>query len=226
MALIHELLPKIMAEVGPVAKNQTNLFQKYKFRGIDDIYDAVQHILAKHGVSCLPSVVDSVRHERNSKDGGLLTFTCLTVDYTFYALDGSFVVARTMGEAMDSSDKSTNKAMSSAQKYALIQSLCLPTSEAKDSESESPEALGRGNNTVPKRTNSSHNLTEQTNSTSNEDWENVITIGEQNKWPRAYMKFWIKEQHKKKAAIEVYQLALDRFSKLNEIAEDAHANAV
>lgn len=41
-----------------------------------------------------------------------------------------------IGEAMDSGDKSCNKAMSAAQKYAFLQIFCIPTEEPKDTENE------------------------------------------------------------------------------------------
>ncbi len=40
---------------------------------------------------------------------------------------------------MDSGDKSANKAMSAAYKYALMQVFCIPTDEPKDTENETHE---------------------------------------------------------------------------------------
>jgi hypothetical protein len=53
-----------------------------------------------------------------------------------------------IGEAMDSGDKSANKAMSAAQKYALLQVFCIPTEEPKDTENETHtvEPKGDGGN--------------------------------------------------------------------------------
>ena len=58
--------------------------------------------------------------------------------YTFYAEDGSSVSAVVQGEGMDSADKSSNKAMSVAFKYACFQVLCIPTEEMKDPDAETP----------------------------------------------------------------------------------------
>jgi len=142
--LIFRAMPAIMKEVGHIEKSRQNPQQGYKFRGIDEVYEAVQLVLAKHGVCVIPFVQQQSREERATKSGGgVLTYTILTVDHTFYAEDGSSVVARTVGEAMDSGDKSSNKAMSAAMKYALLESLCIPTREAKDTEEESPEPAPR-----------------------------------------------------------------------------------
>lgn len=140
---IFRAMPAIMKEVGHIEKSRQNPQQGYKFRGIDEVYEAVQLVFAKHGVFPVPFVQGSTREERQTQKGGVLIYTILTVDTTFYAEDGSSVTARTVGEAMDSGDKSSNKAMSAAMKYAIIEALCIPTREAKDTEDESPEPAPR-----------------------------------------------------------------------------------
>ena len=51
--------------------------------------------------------------------------------------DGSIHTVTTYGEAMDSGDKATNKAMSIAYKYAAFQAFCIPTEEtAIDADAE------------------------------------------------------------------------------------------
>mgnify|MGYP000196155837 CR=1 FL=1 len=74
----------------------------------------------------------------DTKSGGTMNYTRLLVGYSFYAADGSSVRAVVAGEAMDSADKSTNKAMSAALKYALLQIFCVPT-EMDDADAETHE---------------------------------------------------------------------------------------
>lgn len=51
-------------------------------------------------------------------------------DFDFVSTeDGSIHTVTTYGEAMDSGDKATNKAMSIAYKYAAFQAFCIPTEE-------------------------------------------------------------------------------------------------
>ena len=139
---IFELIPKIMSEVGAIEKTRTNTQGSgYKFRGIDDVYGALQPLLHKHGVFFVPTVLESDREERQSKAGGTLIYTVLKVKYTFFADDGSTFESVVTGEAMDSGDKSSNKAMSAALKYVLLQVFCIPTEEEKDTEYHSPEVL-------------------------------------------------------------------------------------
>jgi hypothetical protein len=136
---IFAALPAVMKEVGFVAKTRKNTQQGYSFRGIDDMYQATQLALANNGVCVVPFVVSREREERVRDGGKAMFYVCLVIDHTFYAEDGSFIVARTVGEAMDPGDKSSNKAMSAAMKYALIESLCIATAEPKDTENDSPE---------------------------------------------------------------------------------------
>jgi hypothetical protein len=136
-SLIYKQIPKVMAEIGAIGKDRKNLQQNYQFRGIDDIYNACNAVLAEHEVFAVPKVLDIKREERSTKSGGLLIYTILTVSYTFFAADGSNVECITIGEAMDSADKSCNKCMSAAHKYALIQVFAIPTVESKDTEGQS-----------------------------------------------------------------------------------------
>lgn len=144
---IFKKIPLVMHEIGAVGKDRKNQQQGYQFRGIDDIYNAVNAALAKHGVFCVPSIEDMKREERQTQKGGTLFYTILTIKYVFYASDGSSVEARTVGEAMDSGDKSCNKAMSAAQKYAFLQVFCIPTEEPKDAEEETHEVAPQPNPT-------------------------------------------------------------------------------
>lgn len=133
---IYKLIPLVMAEIGAIGKNRKNVSQGYQFRGIDDVYLAVNAALAKHQVFCVPKVLSNSREERQTKNGGLLIYTIMEIEYTFFAPDASSVTATMIGEAMDSGDKSCNKAMSVAQKYAFLQMFCIPTEEPKDTENE------------------------------------------------------------------------------------------
>mgnify|MGYP003407579216 FL=1 len=137
--LIFEKISYIMSEVGVVKKDKRNTMQNYNFRGIDDMYNALNVHMAKAGVFVTSEVTDVKREERPSKQGGVLMYSILTMKFKFYAGDGSSVESVTMGEAMDSGDKSMNKAMSVAYKYALMQIFCIPTDEPKDPENDSPE---------------------------------------------------------------------------------------
>lgn len=139
-AMIYKQLIACLRGTSAITKDKKNAQQGYRFRGIDDVYNALHPIFEENGVLPVPEVLESRREERQTKGGGNLIYTVLKLKVTFYAEDGSNVSAIVQGEGMDSADKSTNKAMSAAYKYALFQLLCIPTEEtATDADAETPE---------------------------------------------------------------------------------------
>lgn len=137
---IYGALAKVMADVGAVGKSKKNAQQGYQFRGVDDVVAHVQDVMATHGVVCVPRVVEREREMVSTKSGGSMASVRLLVEHTFFAVDGSSVSCVTLGEAMDSGDKASNKAMSAALKYALTETLLIPTYEVdRDTEEQSPQ---------------------------------------------------------------------------------------
>lgn len=141
--LIYQKVSEVMGAVKAIAKNRKNSVQNYSFRGIDDLYNELNEHLAKAGIFFTSEVAEQKREERQNKSGGTLIYTVLRIKWTVYASDGSSVTTETVGEAMDSGDKSCNKAMSAAYKYALMQLFCIPTDEPKDTEEETHEIAAR-----------------------------------------------------------------------------------
>jgi len=140
---IFAALAAVMADCTEVAKRDVNTDQRYYFRGVDAVVNAVGPLLRKHGVLSIPRLVHVDYAERTSKQGSLGTVCRMVVDYTFYASkDGSTLPepVRVASEAMDWSDKATAKAMSVAERTALIQALALPT-DAADPDAETPQAV-------------------------------------------------------------------------------------
>jgi len=136
---IFEAISAVMTDITAVTKSKRNTHQGYDYRGIDDVYNELHAILARHKVFSVPEVIAERSEERTSKSGSTTVYRILTINFHFYTDDGSFVTARMIGEAMDSGDKASNKAMSVAQKYAFLQVFCIPTRELKDPEHDDHE---------------------------------------------------------------------------------------
>ncbi|EKQ4677557.1 ERF family protein [Salmonella enterica subsp. enterica serovar Ruiru] len=118
-----------MAEVG-ISKDRENRQQGFAFRGIDQVYNALAPMLAKHGLVILPRITERTVTERVTPKGALLFYVVVKAEFDFVATeDGSKHTVVTYGEAMDSGDKATNKAMSIAYKYAAFQTFCIPTEQ-------------------------------------------------------------------------------------------------
>lgn len=120
------------AEKG-IGKNRKNDQQGFSFRGIDDVLNRMSHHLVEANLVIVPRVVTREVHERVNARGNPLFYVTVTVDYTITSsVDGSSVVCTTVGEAMDSGDKATNKALSAAYKYMAFQTFAIPISDDAD----------------------------------------------------------------------------------------------
>lgn len=137
---IYQSIAKILEEVPAIGKNKRNTTQNFMFRGIDDVMNTFQPLLAKHKVFIVPQVLEQTREERQTSKGATLIYSICKIKYTFYAEDGSNIEAIVVGEGMDSGDKATNKAMAIAMKYAMFQVFCIPTEEMKDPDGDTPPA--------------------------------------------------------------------------------------
>jgi hypothetical protein len=127
-----------------IGKDRRNQQQGYNFRGIDEVYNALSPMLAAHKLCILPRMISREQTERQSAKGGALFYTTVEAEFDFVsAEDGSIHVVRTFGEAMDSADKSTNKAMSAAYKYAAMQTFCIPTEGDNDADATTHDVAPR-----------------------------------------------------------------------------------
>ena len=143
---VYEAIAGVMADLAKtgISKDSTNSQQNFKFRGIDAVYNALATKLAAHKLCILPRVLSREVTEKQTRSGGALFYTVLDVEFDFVsAEDGSKHTVRTIGEAMDSGDKSTNKAMSAAYKYACIQAFCIPTEGDNDADGTTHEVMTR-----------------------------------------------------------------------------------
>jgi len=140
---VYKAIAAVMADLSieGISKSKRNTQGAgYNFRGIDDVMNTLSGLLAKHGLVIIPRVMTRENVERASKSGGALFFTAVEVEFDLVSVeDGSKHTARTAGEAMDSSDKSTNKAMSAAYKYMAIQTFCIPTEGDNDADAHTYE---------------------------------------------------------------------------------------
>lgn len=123
-----------------IGKDRKNDQQGYKFRGIDDVYNALAPILSQNELVIVPRVLSRDVVERKTAKGNALFYVTCEVEFTLVcSVDGSEVKAVTYGEAMDSGDKATNKAMSAAYKYMAMQTFCIPTEGDNDAEAQTHE---------------------------------------------------------------------------------------
>ena len=140
---VYKAINAVQAELAKtgITKDRTNSQGSgYKFRGIDDVYNSIAPLLSKHGLCILPRVLSREVTERASKSGGALFYVVVEAEFDFVCTkDGSKHTVKTFGEAMDSGDKATNKAMSAAYKYAAFQAFSIPTESDNDADAHTHE---------------------------------------------------------------------------------------
>ena len=147
-----------LAKVG-ITKSRTNQQgASYKFRGIDDVFNTVSPLMAEHGLCILPRVLTRECVERQTKAGGAIFYVTVEVEFDFVsAEDSSKHTVKTFGEAMDTSDKATNKAMSAAYKYAALQAFAIPTEGDNDADLHTHEVAPKAKTTTVQKTPLSEN---------------------------------------------------------------------
>ena len=143
---VYKAIAAVQSELAAIgiSKDKQNEMQHYSFRGIDDVYGALAPILAKNKLCVLPRVISRTCEERQTQKGGVLYSVTVESEFDLVsAEDGSKHTIRTIGEAMDSADKATNKAMSAAYKYAAFQAFCIPVEGMEDADATTPEPLAK-----------------------------------------------------------------------------------
>ena len=138
---------KITAELESVAKNLTVGYGRnsYKAVGERDVIDAVKPLEVKYGVYSYPchrEIIDSQVFETTRDDGKTVTtfFSRIQTVYRFVNIDDpvDFLDITSFAEGIDSQDKGSGKAMTYADKYALLKAYKISTGDDPDQEASEP----------------------------------------------------------------------------------------
>ncbi len=136
---IYESISDIMSEMGGTPKTGKNEYEGYTYRSIDDVYTALQPLLGKHGVVIVPKVLSRESLTANTLTGKPSQRCIMEVEFKVVNRYGSSLKITTWGEALDTSDKATNKALTAAYKYAMIELFCIAVGQ-EDADASSIEA--------------------------------------------------------------------------------------
>lgn len=140
---VYAAIQKVSGELAKtgIGKDSKNAQQNYSFRGIDSVMNGLSPALVQHGLVIVPRVLSRDVVERTSKSGSLQFFVTVCVEFTAVAVaDGSMHAAIIYGEAQDTADKATSKAMSAAYKYFAFLTFCIPTEGVlEDADATTPE---------------------------------------------------------------------------------------
>lgn len=133
---VDEAMVAVMREIGGVGKNGYNKAHDYTFRAQEDIVAAVRGPMAKYGLRMLPRVLKAEHYPRGKSHVAILHVEYIVRGPAGDVMEPSIIV---VGEGADVSDKGTNKAMTAAKKYALIQAFEIASDNVADSDRTSPD---------------------------------------------------------------------------------------
>ena len=139
MAEIYKALAAVNKSIKAIGKDRKNEQQGFKFRGIDDVMNELHSLFAANDIIILQTINSIDVTERTNQRGTVIFSVRVNITYHFTHSDGSSADVTVTGEAMDSGDKATTKAMSIALKYALLQMFLIPTEEEKDPDAQTHE---------------------------------------------------------------------------------------
>lgn len=130
---------KIMAAVGNIQKGGTNSQQNYKFIQSDDVVEAIRHEMVANNVALFSRAVSYEMTSGTTSKGTQNFHAVVQFEFTLVDADsGESTSCTWYGESIDTSDKSFNKAGTSALKYWLLKTFMIAAGEP-DGDKESPE---------------------------------------------------------------------------------------
>ena len=136
---IHEAIAAVYSEVGYVQKTRAQNLN-YTFAGERALIEALRPAMVENGIYMHVTDVRDVAEEwyETSKGAQMHRSRIVaTVRFT-HAPSGTWIDSAATGEGSDSGDKSMNKALTGAFKYALRQTFCIETGDDPDGSHPEP----------------------------------------------------------------------------------------
>ena len=158
---IFEKMLKATAEIGVVAKKlnvQTGRNGSYKAVSERDVLDAVKPIEEKYGIYSYPvsrEIVESERLETKTVDSVKTVFYChIKTVYRFVNVEDAkdYIDITSFAVGLDSGDKGDGKAMTYADKYALMKAYKISTGDDPDKDASVDTHYTRYASTAQKKT--------------------------------------------------------------------------
>lgn len=130
---VHVAWARVMADVQSISKadQRSDTGGRYAFRGVDRVVNAVGPALRRHGVLVLPTQILSVDYrESRTSNNKVMQDVAVRVQWTVVGPTGDQLPPmESAGQATDTSDKGTAKAVSVAQRVLFLTALHIPTQD-------------------------------------------------------------------------------------------------
>lgn len=123
-------LSEVMKQVKYIEKKGFNKFHQYKYATESDVAEKVREVLAEQNVMMIPSLVQHSMREHINAKGKTEYIVAVDMEFKFYDGDsGEEITFHMSGEGQDAGDKGIYKAITGAQKYALMKVFMIPTGD-------------------------------------------------------------------------------------------------
>lgn len=136
MSNIYNAILRVYQKVGYILKTGHNSSQNYRYASESDLIEALRPAMIEEGLICFPYVIRGECNRITSKDKNVeVTKNHATYIYTFrivHAESGTHIDIEAAGEGIGNDDKSSYKAATGAQKYALRQLFLIETGDDPD----------------------------------------------------------------------------------------------
>lgn len=138
---IYQALNEVMKDVGYVQKTKGGNLQ-YKYVGEVALIKAIRPHFVEHGIVVHPHEVKELHQDAyTTRSGAIMNRTTVVTSCRFaHAPSGTFIDVGVTGEGADVGDKSANKALTGAYKYALRQALMIETGDDPDQFKSEPRS--------------------------------------------------------------------------------------
>jgi hypothetical protein len=144
---VHVAWARVMRDVRAIAKSSQFISNqaRYNFRGVEDVDAAISNAVRRHGVMILPIDLRTEYARFTTKNNTAMKECTLQATFRIIGPKGDDLIVVSAGEAADTGDKSTTKALSIARRNAVIAALTVPTGAPE------PEAADfeRGHTVIP-----------------------------------------------------------------------------
>lgn len=153
---IFQRMSKITEELAPVAKNLTVGYGNNSYKAVSerDVLDAVKPLEIKWGVYSYPysreileaQTYETTRKDRNGNETTSTTFfSRIKTVYRFLSVDDpqQYLDITSFAEGIDPADKGSGKAMTYADKYALLKAYKISTGDDPDKDPSEPQNYGK-----------------------------------------------------------------------------------
>lgn len=133
-------LAEVMKQIEKMPKTGFNKFHNYSYATEADVSEVVRNELAERNIIMIPTMLSCTHREHINRNNNTEYITTVEMEFNFIDGDSGESLKLTMfGEGQDAGDKGTYKAITGAQKYALMKLFMIPTYDDPEADTGTDE---------------------------------------------------------------------------------------